>query len=71
MKTSNGRPLGWSLMRFCRGNLYRQRKGWLSVSLRIKVIITRRRFVKYRNAWSQTHRMKRFAANPMTTPEYD
>ncbi|MBA0770844.1 hypothetical protein Gotri_019414, partial [Gossypium trilobum] len=23
------------------------------------------------NAWNETHRMKRFAANPMTTPEYD
>ncbi|MBA0840885.1 hypothetical protein Goarm_003423 [Gossypium armourianum] len=23
------------------------------------------------NAWNQTHRMKRFAANPMMTPEYD
>ncbi|MBA0845240.1 hypothetical protein Goarm_022802 [Gossypium armourianum] len=26
---------------------------------------------KISNAWNQTHRMKRFAANPMTTPEYD
>ncbi|MBA0842596.1 hypothetical protein Goarm_002413 [Gossypium armourianum] len=23
------------------------------------------------NAWNQTHRMKRFTVNPMTTPEYD
>ncbi|MBA0819842.1 hypothetical protein Gohar_027841 [Gossypium harknessii] len=23
------------------------------------------------NAWNQTHKMKRFTANPMTTPEYD
>ncbi|MBA0846260.1 hypothetical protein Goarm_023350 [Gossypium armourianum] len=23
------------------------------------------------NAWNQTHKMKRFAANPMTTPEYN
>ncbi|KAA3477092.1 myosin heavy chain-like [Gossypium australe] len=23
------------------------------------------------NAWNQTHKMKRFAANPMTAPEYD
>ncbi|MBA0878929.1 hypothetical protein Goshw_021269 [Gossypium schwendimanii] len=45
-------------MRFCTdvetsigiggGNLYRQHKGWLSVSLRTRVIITRRRFIKYR-----------------------
>ncbi|MBA0845320.1 hypothetical protein Goarm_022339 [Gossypium armourianum] len=26
---------------------------------------------KISNAWNQTHRMKKFAANPMTTPEYD
>ncbi|KAA3482969.1 golgin subfamily A member 5-like [Gossypium australe] len=23
------------------------------------------------NAWNQTHRIKRFVASPMTTPEYD
>ncbi|MBA0637576.1 hypothetical protein Godav_024837 [Gossypium davidsonii] len=23
------------------------------------------------NAWNQNHRMKRFTANPMRTPEYD
>ncbi|MBA0619026.1 hypothetical protein Godav_028279 [Gossypium davidsonii] len=23
------------------------------------------------NAWNQTHKMKRFVVNPMTTPEYD
>ncbi|KAA3482863.1 Pentatricopeptide repeat-containing-like protein [Gossypium australe] len=23
------------------------------------------------NAWNQTHKMKRFAANPMKTPKYD
>ncbi|KAA3483983.1 vimentin-like [Gossypium australe] len=23
------------------------------------------------NAWNQTHKMKRFGTNPMTTPEYD
>ncbi|MBA0637232.1 hypothetical protein Godav_025207 [Gossypium davidsonii] len=23
------------------------------------------------NAWNQTHKMKRFVANPMTTLEYD
>ncbi|MFQ6640225.1 hypothetical protein Gotur_016620 [Gossypium turneri] len=26
---------------------------------------------KISNAWNQTQRMKRFVANPMTTPEYD
>ncbi|MBA0812880.1 hypothetical protein Gohar_026808 [Gossypium harknessii] len=31
-----------------RGNPYRQCKGWLSAILRTRVIITRRRFVKYR-----------------------
>ncbi|MBA0789600.1 hypothetical protein Gotri_024887, partial [Gossypium trilobum] len=30
-----------------RGSLYRQRKGWLNVSLHTKVIITKRKFVKY------------------------
>ncbi|MBA0770945.1 hypothetical protein Gotri_019485, partial [Gossypium trilobum] len=30
------------------GILYLQRKGWLNVSLHTKVIITKRRFVKYR-----------------------
>ncbi|MBA0700412.1 hypothetical protein Goari_021924 [Gossypium aridum] len=26
---------------------------------------------KISNAWNQTHKMKRFASNPMMTPEYD
>ncbi|MBA0809482.1 hypothetical protein Gohar_025131 [Gossypium harknessii] len=39
-------------MRFCTNvetstSLYRQHKGWLSMSLRTRVIITRRRFKKY------------------------
>ncbi|MBA0873506.1 hypothetical protein Goshw_003036 [Gossypium schwendimanii] len=69
-KTSSREPLGWSPTRFyigveiLIGFPYLEYGELLGDNYKKKV-------GEILNAWNRTHRMKRFAVNPMTTPKYD